>query len=445
MIKRTLVRMTIWNSAIVFSVFVILGGVLYGLARYKIYSDIDRQLVFNIDHMQLVTLITGEQVINIDSKEPERFLLNYYWDSNNTLIGRVYYKEPYISMSWRLLEKQNHTGPESIQFGNNTYRFVSRPYQGNLPEIEKLSNVPLKSVQMFTEITTEVHYLNRLLWSMGIGIGIGALLSIILGYALARRALIPIQKAWDKQQQFVADASHELRSPLSVVRGQTQLLLRHPDHTIEEESVPISAILKETKRMSNMVDGLLLLARGDSHEEVISCNPVRVDGIIKEIAKNIEPIMEYKQLRLQLRVEGEDFLINGDEDRLMQLFMILMDNAIKFTQEHGRIDLECIRQGKSVLLIVKDNGAGIPELELPLIFNRFYKGDSARNRGDHGAGLGLSIARWIIDQHQGSIRISSEVGRGTTVSIRFPVIGFRIATTPSPPGMRNIRARHNSI
>jgi two-component system, OmpR family, sensor histidine kinase CiaH len=138
-------------------------------------------------------------------------------------------------------------GPESIRVGKKTYRFVSRPYQGNLPVVEELSNTPLKTVQIFTEISAEVYYLNRLLWSISIGIGIGALISIIAGYALARRALIPIQKAWDKQQQFVADASHELRSPLSVVRGQTQILLRHPDHMIEEESAPISAILKETK------------------------------------------------------------------------------------------------------------------------------------------------------------------------------------------------------
>ncbi|RIE01231.1 sensor histidine kinase [Cohnella faecalis] len=306
--------------------------------------------------------------------------------------------------------------------GEKTYRFVSRPYQGNLPKIEKLSDTPLKTVQIITEISAEVYYLNRLLWSVGIGIGVGALLSIIAGYALARRALIPIQKAWDKQQQFIADASHELRSPLSVVQGQTQLLLRHPDHTIEEESVPISAILKETKRMSNMVSGLLLLARGDSHEEVIICKPVRVDGIIKEIAQNMEPIMDYKQLRLQLHVEGTEFLINGAEDRLIQLFMILMDNAIKFTPEHGQIDLECVRQGKSVVVTVKDNGAGISERDLPLVFDRFYKGDSARDRGDHGAGLGLSIARWIVDQHQGSVHISSEVGHGTSVTIRFPML-----------------------
>nr|WP_248548673.1 HAMP domain-containing sensor histidine kinase [Paenibacillus odorifer] len=200
---------------------------------------------------------------------------------------------------------------------------------------------------------------------------------------MARRALIPIQKAWDKQQQFVADASHELRSPPSVVRGQTQILLRHPDHTIEEESAPISAILKETKRMSNMVDGLLLLARGDSHEEVISCKPVRIDEIIKEIAKKMEPIMDYKQLRVQLRVEGSELLMNGDENRLIQLFMILLDNAIKYTQADGQIDLECLRQGKSVLVTVKDNGVGISEHELPLVFNRFYKGDSSRSRGDH--------------------------------------------------------------
>ncbi|MFF2480437.1 sensor histidine kinase [Paenibacillus sp. NPDC058071] len=425
MIKRTLVQMTIWNSAIVFCLFVILGGVLYGLARYQIYSDIDRMLVFNIDHMRQVSLSTGESVINIDSKEPERFNMIYYWDSNDFLMRSVYYKEPFNTLSGTLREKLHLSGPESIQLGNKIYRFVSRPYQGHLPEIEKvlMSNTPLKTVQIITEISAEVYYLNRLLWAIGIGIGIGAMLSVIAGYLLARRALVPIQKAWDKQQQFIADASHELRSPLSVVQGQMQLLLRHPDHTIEEESVPIAAILKETKRMSNMVSGLLLLARGDSHEEEIVCKPVRLDGTIKEAAKNIEPIMEYKQLRLRVQVESAEMLINGDEDRLMQLFMILLDNAIKFSQEHGQIDLGCARQGRSFLVTVKDNGAGIPERDLPLVFNRFYKGDSARDRGDHGAGLGLSIAHWIVDQHQGTIYISSEVGQGTTVMIRFPVIG----------------------
>jgi len=414
--------MTIWNSTVVFCLLVTLGGGLYGLAHYRIYSDIDRHLEFNIDHMQQISLSNGEQVLNIDSKEPERFMMSFYWDSNDALIQSVYYKVPYIELSSMLREKQNHMRPESILVGKKTYRFVSRPYQGKLPIVEKLSNIPLKTIQIFTEISAEVYYLNRLLWCISIGIGVGALLSIIAGYALARRALIPIQKAWDKQQQFVADASHELRSPLSVVRGQTQILLRHPDHTIEEESAPISAILKETKRMSNMVDGLLLLARGDSHEEVISCTPVRIDVIIKEIAKKMEPIMDYKQLRVQLHVEGSELLMNGDENRLIQLFMILLDNAIKFTQVDGQIDLECLRQGKSVLVTVKDNGVGISEHELPLVFNRFYKGDSSRSRGDHGAGLGLSIARWIVDQHQGTVHISSGVGCGTTVMIRFPVI-----------------------
>ncbi|MUT68818.1 cell wall metabolism sensor histidine kinase WalK [Paenibacillus sp. NEAU-GSW1] len=423
MIKRTLVQMTIWNSAIVFCLLILLGGALYGLARYQIYSDIDRRLVFDIDHLQQVTLSTGEKVINIASTEPERFSIAYYWNSSDVLIGRSYYKEPFISLSSMLQYKQDHFGPESVQFGKKTYRFVSRPYQGNLSEIEKLSDLPLKTVQIITEISAEVYYLNRLLWGIGIGIGIGAILSVIAGYALARRALVPIQKAWDKQQQFIADASHELRSPLSVVHGQMQLLLRHPDHTIEDESVAIAAILKETKRMSNMVGGLLLLARGDSHEEEIVCKPVRIDGIIKEIANNMEPIMDYKQLRLQLHVEGAELLIHGDEDRLMQLFMILIDNAIKFTQEQGQIDLECFRQGKSVVVTVKDNGAGISERDLPLVFNRFYKGDSARDRGEHGAGLGLSIASWIVDQHRGSVHISSEVGCGTTVTIRFPGIG----------------------
>jgi two-component system sensor histidine kinase CiaH len=422
MIKRTLVQMTVWNSTVVFCLFVMLGGALYGLARYQIYSDIDRLLVFHIDNMRQITLSTGEQIVNVDSQEPERFILDYWWDSNDVLVKSVYYERTFWELSSILREKQSHMGPESIRMGEKTYRFVSRPYQGNLPEAEKRSSLPLKTVQLMTEITAEVYYLNRLLWSIGIGIGVGAFLSVIAGYALARRALVPIQKAWDKQQQFIADASHELRSPLSVVQGQMQLLLRHPDHTIEEESVPISAVLKETQRMSNMVGGLLLLARGDSHEEVISCKPVRVDGIVKELAKNMEPIMDYKQLRLQAHIEDTELLIAGDEERLMQLFMIIIDNAIKFTQERGQIDLACVRQGKSVLVTVKDDGAGISERDLPLVFNRFYKGDTARDRKDHGAGLGLSIARWIVDQHHGSIHISSVAERGTTVTIRFALL-----------------------
>ncbi|WP_165867525.1 sensor histidine kinase [Paenibacillus pinisoli] len=376
-----------------------------------------------MDNLYQYTLPNGEHVLNVNWDDPERFFMTFYWDSNDTLLQSIYYKSPYDKLAFKLRKKQGQLEPESIRVGKRTFRFVSRPYLGNLPMLEKLSDkAPLKTLQAMTEISTEIHYLKLLLMSISTGIGIGALLSVIAGYALARRALIPIQKAWDKQQQFVADASHELRSPLSVIRGQTQILLRHPVHTIEEESAPISAILKETKRMRNMVDGLLLLARGDSHEEVILCQSVRIDGILKEIAKKMEPVMEYKKLRLGLHVEGSELLINGDEDRLIQLFMILLDNAIKFTQADGQIDLECLRQGKSVLVTVKDNGAGIPEHDLPLVFNRFYKGDASRNRGYHGAGLGLSIAHWIIDQHQGSVHISSSVGHGTTVMIRFPAM-----------------------
>lgn len=246
----------------------------------------------------------------------------------------------------------------------------------------------------------------------------GVLFSILAGFYLAGRSLVPIRRSWDKQQQFVADASHELRTPTSVIQTRAELLFRHPQHTIEQESQNIALILKESKRMGKLIDDLLTLARTDSNQLQINAATIPLHPILEDLAEQFELLAETKSIRI--RSHFQPSVIWGDENRLRQLFVILLDNALKFTPPHGSIEFTCHSLPHAIRVIVKDSGCGIAEADLPHIFERFYRGDKSRSRTEGGTGLGLSIAEWIVHAHKGSIRVTSQIGIGTEFQISFP-------------------------
>jgi signal transduction histidine kinase len=261
--------------------------------------------------------------------------------------------------------------------------------------------------------------LNTILTLIIVGIVFGGGISILAGLYLANRALVPIRSSWEKQQQFMADASHELRTPLAVLQTHTELLLRHPEHTIEEDSREISTILKEIKRMNKLVNGLLTLSQSDAEQLELQMKPIRLDQLARETAKQFSPLAAMKNISLSVFMP-EAATVSGDEERLQQLLMIVLDNSVKYTLPGGRVKVSCTVSSTGVLLKIQDTGPGIPKEELPLIFERFYRGDKARSRTAGGTGLGLSIAKWIVTHHGGRIEADSVLNKGTTIKMTFP-------------------------
>jgi heavy metal sensor kinase len=220
-------------------------------------------------------------------------------------------------------------------------------------------------------------------------------------------------------RQFSADASHELRTPLTVMRGEIELALRSTKTPGEYRNV-LESSLEEILRMTSITDNLLMLAKAEQGTLDVHLSEVDLKCLVDELYEDTEVLAEQKQITVCLEENAQITLV-GDRDRLRQLFLNLVDNAIKYTPEGGTVTLAARRQNGSALFLVKDTGIGIPPDEIGKIFNRFYRVDKARSREQGGTGLGLSIAKWIAELHRGTIMVTSDVNKGSTFIVTLPL------------------------
>lgn len=231
--------------------------------------------------------------------------------------------------------------------------------------------------------------------------------------------LYRVHKSYQSQIQFVSDASHELRTPISVIQGYANLLDRWGKNDEETMQESIDAIKSEAQSMKELVEQLLFLARGDN--ESIQFNEEKIDicELMDEIIKEAQMIDSNHKFKLTFE---EPAYISGDYQLMKQVLRILVDNSIKYTPDGGQIDLRIKKEDQLVHIIVQDSGIGIDPKDLPYTFERFYRSDESRARKTGGSGLGLSIAKWIIEQHQGDFEILSRVNIGTRITITFPQV-----------------------
>lgn len=229
----------------------------------------------------------------------------------------------------------------------------------------------------------------------------------------------------ERQRRFVADASHELRAPLTAIQGNLELLRRYPAMPTHDRREALEDTEHEAKRLGRLVSDLLALARADAGQPS-KCERVSLETLLQEAFTDYQAHTGQGQPHshtLELGGVEEKTLVQGDRERLKQLVGILLDNALKYTPAGGRITLELSRDLAEVRLEVRDNGIGISDKDLPHVFERFYRADQARVRGQDpgGTGLGLSIAQWITEQHGGQISLESELGVGTTARVILPL------------------------
>ena len=229
-----------------------------------------------------------------------------------------------------------------------------------------------------------------------------------------------IETAFIRVTQFTADASHELRAPIALIRTEAEIALRRPRGEADYREA-LRHILLEAERTSSLVGELLTLARADSGRESLHLVPVDLRGIVTEVGRQWQELMAVRKLTFTQLIASEDILILGDRGALQRLLAILLDNAVKYTPAPGTIEVVLETRGVSAVIRVCDSGIGIIPEEQPKIFERFYRADKARNRESGGAGLGLAIALWIVQQHQGSISVRSSPGEGSTFVVEMPL------------------------
>ncbi len=271
--------------------------------------------------------------------------------------------------------------------------------------------------------TRQAYILARLkdvLWIVGT---FGALGSTLAGFYLAERVLRPIRTAWNHQLEFVSNASHELRTPLAVIQTNLGIVMEHTDQSIVDNLEWLNNAHSESRRLAKLVQDLLTLARSDSEKSPIARETVDITALSERIRDIYDPIVQMGHV--QLRIDAPPGLhIIGDKDRLHQLLVILLDNARKFTPPGGTITIKAEKSRGNMTIEVIDTGEGIAPADLQRVFERFYTSDESRTRSDKsGVGLGLPIAKWIVDAHGGKIAIHSKgVGQGTTVRVDLPLV-----------------------
>ncbi|MBV9356110.1 MAG: hypothetical protein JO023_11360 [Chloroflexi bacterium] len=264
--------------------------------------------------------------------------------------------------------------------------------------------------------------LQHLLLVLLVGGGAALALSLVGGWLLAGRALVPIQSAFETQQDFVADASHELRTPLSILRSATDLLDQHSDEPLRANRRLFEDVRREIRHMERLNLDLLTLARADQRQLQLAVGQVQFGALAAELVRRIQPLADARGVTVEADVASPPPVVEADPERLHQVGLILLDNALKHTPAGGRVTLVVRREAGGALLEVIDTGEGIPNEHLGRIFDRFYRLDRARSRAQGGTGLGLAIARTLITAHGGQILMSSREGAGTRASVRLPLL-----------------------
>ena len=263
--------------------------------------------------------------------------------------------------------------------------------------------------------------LHRLRRDFLAGVPLVLILASAGGYFLAHKSLVPLETSFKEQQRFIADASHELRTPLAVLRGETEVALSK-DRTVDEYRESLSLINDEAERLSRIVEDLFILARQPvAVPAAFAKEQLSLNEVVQDCARAAQVLAVRKGVQLRTEVDPASIALSGDDELLKRMVLNLLDNAVKYTPAGGEISVVLARQNGNAQIIVRDTGIGIPPAEQEHVFDRFYRVDKARSRALGGAGLGLSIARLIVEAHGGKIYVKSLPGEGSKFTVELPL------------------------
>lgn len=244
------------------------------------------------------------------------------------------------------------------------------------------------------------------------------ILAVVVSYGLSRRTLAPLEQAHQRQARFIADAAHELRTPLAAMKAGSEVMLRS-NRTIPEYAKFINEHLEEVNRLATLSDDLLFLAH-DGRKADGAMSEVDLSEICRKQIDMLGAYAAEKDVATRIDVEDGVFII-GRKDDLVRLVLNLLKNAIDYNKQGGLVILSLRKKGKKARLLIEDSGIGIAKEDLPYIFERFYKANDSRSRNSSGAGLGLAMAKEIIEKHGGAITVNSVPGKGSVFEVVFPV------------------------
>lgn len=266
----------------------------------------------------------------------------------------------------------------------------------------------------------EDDYLHQLAISLILSFLVAFVFLSIVSFILSSISIKPIDKSLKQQQRLISDVSHELKTPLAIISTNADIVLSHKDSVVENETKWLNYIKDETKRTSDMISMMLYIAKSDESQKKPILQPVDLSTIAHESALSFESVCFENGKKFTFDIE-DDICVKADENQLKQLILILLDNAVKYSNENGKIELKISKNNDNAVLSVFNTGIPIPKENMPSLFERFYRVEASRARTSGGSGLGLSIAKRIIEENEGSISLSSSAEHGTTFTCSFKI------------------------
>jgi heavy metal sensor kinase len=462
------VRLTLWYVVLLGVILLAFSSFLYVSLSRSLHEEVDRSLIGEAQR-QLASLDLENGRPNLGEPTVELGTTTILYDATGqrVLASAANQPLPRLPAALAAAARGQDTFATTLMPDGAEWRVLTVPVveQGTVIGV-------LEVARSYAEVNAALHQLALL---MALAVPLTLLLASAGGLFLAARALGPIDRitraaaaisaedlsrrlnfgeardevgrlaatfdgmldrldaAFRRQRQFTADASHELRTPLTMLASQIDVALDRRRTPAEYEQI-LGSLREDTTRMSQLLGELLTLARADAGQQLISREALGLGELVRNVVSAMQPLAAQREVELTENV-GAPAMVEGDQTRLSQLLLNLLDNGLRYTSPGGSVSVSLAEDGRWAVLRVADTGVGIAAEHLPHVFERFYRTDAARARADGGAGLGLAICEWIAEAHGGQITVDSALGRGTAFTVRLPLM----ASAEQPKRARNRR------
>jgi signal transduction histidine kinase len=414
-LRRLRLRVTAWYVGTFALVLLMLGGLLFAALAHDLSMSLDKSLraatteiARAAERREQERALPGTGAIDAveELKIPDRDL--YLFD----LTGR-----PLTPLTANEVLRELAT--EAARTGSSTKRWDA-PHDLTLQAYAERFTTSRGTKYVAAAVANRDTLDDRfaILFALAGALGLlGLVLVATGGWLLARKSVAPVELTMEQMRRFMADAAHELRTPVAVIRSRVDVTLERPRDAAAYETMLVE-LRAEVERLAALLNDLFTLARADSDGRLFTAVRVQLDEVVLEAVTTAGWIASRRDISLDV-AEADEAVIDGDPALLRQLVLILLDNAIKFSHVGGSVRISISARSGVAAIVIEDEGVGIASADVPRVFDRFYRAESARG-ATAGAGLGLAIAKWIADVHGAEITIAPAPERGTRVTVRFP-------------------------
>lgn len=426
--KKQQVRGFIWLLASFFVIFSILASVIFVSYTRTVFNSADSAINQTLSMYDSNGLLSTSDK---DVKKPQPLYNNtstrtetWLFDKNGKLIIDSNTEDTRQAALQKALQQAIKFDKATMTVKPNTYKLYGNYYRIIGFQFKKNAAKGYNQIAVHGMVTVNVtdtmdnlnNFKKVLFWSFGL---FGILL-VIVSYLIARRNMKPILKSWQQQQDFVNNAAHELRTPMAVIQGKLETMLTKPESTVRDQSNAIILSLSEVRRLNSLTNNMLTLAKTGSNMTTIEKESTDVKQFLENIITPYQEMAEFEEKAVTLEVDVNQAIFI-DQKRIHQLLVLLLDNALKYSDAGATIAVKAGIEKKKFVLTIADSGRGISDEAKKHVFDRFYREDKTGNRQTGGTGLGLSIAEWVVHAHGGKITVADNQPQGTVFKVILPL------------------------